>query len=102
MPHYRMFLCYVQLALAVHIPELGHFDGPFEIAHVISDVTVIIRSIAGKLYKSHVDQLRPWLGWDPASESRAIDETPRDLGEGETPIVGRTPPEEVAKKQQKR
>ena len=81
---------------------LSDYDGPFEIAHVISDVTVIIRSIAGKLYKSHVDRLRPWLGWDPASESRAIEEIPRDHGEGETPRVGRTPPVEVAEKQRKR
>ena len=38
------------------------WDGPFEVYRVISETTVIIRSIQGALYKSHVDRLRPWLG----------------------------------------
>ena len=34
------------------------WDGPFEVTRVISEVTVILRSVRGKLYKAHVDQIR--------------------------------------------
>ena len=50
------------------------WDGPFEVTRVISEVTVIIRSIRGKLYKAHVDRLRPWLAIDPAEENLPLDE----------------------------
>ena len=87
---------------AANFKLLSDWDGPFEIAHIISDVTCILRSIKGKLHKSHVDRLRPWLGWDPAIEDRPIDEIPRHLGEGETPASGRTPPKGEPEKQTKR
>ena len=41
---------------------LFNWDGPHEITRVVSETTVIIRSTHGKLYKSHVARLRPWLG----------------------------------------
>ena len=50
------------------------WDGPFEITRVISEVTVVIRSVRGKLYKAHVDRLRPWLAIDPAEENLPLDE----------------------------
>ena len=52
----------------------ANWDGPFEITRVISDVTVVIRSVRGRLYKAHVDRLRPWLALDPAEELLPLEE----------------------------
>ena len=79
---------------------LSDWDGPFEVAHVISEMTVILRSVQGKLYKSHVDRLRPWLGRDPSVEEKSLEELYRKdntLGVEKTPGVKIIP-----KSQQKR
>ena len=41
-----------------------NWDGPFTITRVVSDVTVVIRSEMGRMYKSNVARLRPWRGRD--------------------------------------
>ena len=41
---------------------LYDWEGPFEVVTVVSETTVVIRSTKGKLYKSHVARLKPWLG----------------------------------------
>ena len=69
------------------------WDGPFQITHRISETTVVIRSIKGALYKSHVDRLRPWLGRDPDEEDKPFDEEPLVPEEGETPREGKTAPQ---------
>ena len=86
---------------------LPDWDGPFQITHVISETTVVIRSIKGSLYKSHVDRLRPWLGRDPDKEDVPLDEEALGDEEGETPLRGRpvsrgrTPLVQNQKKQQR-
>ena len=80
---------------------LSDWDGPFEVAHVLSEMTVILRSIQGKLYKSHVDRLRPWLGWNPKLEDEPLDEVHGDdkvQGLKKNPDVSKKGP----KRQQKR
>ena len=80
---------------------LSDWDGPFEVAHVLSETTVILRSIQGKLYKSHVDRLRPWLGRNPSEEDEPLDELHRDdeqEGSKEDSFLAKKSP----KRQQKR
>ena len=46
----------------VNLKLAKNWDGPFTVIRVISDTTVIIRSLIGRLYKSHVARLRAWRG----------------------------------------
>ena len=39
-----------------------NWDGPFTITKVISESTIIMKALSGKLYKSNVARLRPWRG----------------------------------------
>ena len=40
----------------------SNWDGPFVVTRVISESTVVIKSSIGRLYKSNVARLRPWMG----------------------------------------
>ena len=76
---------------------LYDWDGPFTIISVLSETTVVIRSTVGRLYKSHVARLRPWLGL-PADESRLLENAKPTLAS--KPSSGRKRPTNkgVAKK----
>ena len=41
---------------------VSNWDGPHLVTGVISDRTVVIKSLIGRLYKSNVARLRPWRG----------------------------------------
>ena len=47
----------------------SNWDGPFTITGIVSDCTVVIRSLAGRMYKSNVARLREWKGRDLMSDS---------------------------------
>ncbi len=51
------------------------YDGPHTVIHNVSETTCIIKSFTGKLTKSHVARLRPWLGL-PADAGR-LSEVPK-------------------------
>ena len=53
---------------------LYDWDGPFTVVTVVSETTVIIRSILGRLCKSHVARLRPWLG-QPIGDNKVTTST---------------------------
>ena len=51
---------------------VSNWDGPFVVTRVISECTVVIRSLTGssmgRLYKSNVARLRPWRGREMSTE----------------------------------
>ena len=80
-----------------------NWDGPHVVRKVVSQSTVIIRSTIGKLYKSNVARLKPWLGRAMAERMYGLktvfpEEEPEDI-QIVTPIVKRGPgrPRTVAK-----
>ena len=51
----------------------SNWDGPFIITRVISDVTVVIRSDIGRMYKSNVARLRIWRGRAYSDENYGLE-----------------------------
>ena len=45
------------------------WDGPFTIVRIISETTVVMESLNGRLYKSNVARLRPWKGRELSGET---------------------------------
>ena len=50
----------------------SNWDGPFIVTRVVSDCTVMIRSLIGRIYKSNVARLRPWKGRDLTTETYGL------------------------------
>ena len=66
----------VRLKPPVHGKISRGWDGPFEVTKVISDVTVLLKDVRGKIVAGHVDRLKPWLGRRPGDEDRPLVEMP--------------------------
>jgi len=66
----------VRLKPPVHGKISRGWDGPFEVTRVISDVTVLLKDVRGKIVAGHVDRLKPWLGRRPGDEEGPLVEMP--------------------------